>query len=45
MIGVEVNTYCVSALCCAYVVPEVSASLLQLQDCAVPYESVSLHSE
>lgn len=36
------NTCCVSALSCTHVVPEVSASLLQLQDHAVQYDFVSL---
>lgn len=42
MIGGEENTCPVSALPCTHVVPEVSASLLQLQDHAVQYELMSL---
>jgi len=42
MVGGEMNMRRVSALSCTHVVPQVSASLLQLQDHAVQSEFMSL---
>lgn len=42
MIGGETNTCHVSALPCTHVVPEIRASLLQLQDHAVRCEFMTL---